>query len=232
MAASKYRITKYGKAQINMLGGEAGGDSFQIDYLTDTIKLLLTTSSHTPNLDTHETKSDITNEVSGGNYTAGGVALASKTAVYTAADSWGTARANSTVYAVGDIVRPATPNGFLYQCVVAGTSHSAPPTFGTVPMRETAEGGGTVIWVNVGKGISVLDSADPAFGSNVTATARHGHVYRDTGIASTSPLLYLVEFLDADGTTPADAIVTNSTLTVVLSALGIVNHFAIPGRAA
>lgn len=231
MAASRFRTTKYGKAQINLMGGEAGGDTFQTDFLTDTIKVSLHTSSYTPNLDTHETFADVTNEVSGGNYVAGGVTLASKTLTYTAADSWGTARANSTAYVVGDVVRPATPNGFLYVCIVAGTSHSSPPTFGTVPLRETAEGGGTVVWVNVGKGISVVDSADPSYGSNVTATARYAVTYRSTGTASTSPLLYLTEFLDADGSTPANAEVTNSTLNLVLSGLGIIDHFSIPGRA-
>ena len=45
----------YSKADANVLGGEVAGDSFAVDFLSDTIKALLTTSAHTVNLDTHET---------------------------------------------------------------------------------------------------------------------------------------------------------------------------------
>jgi len=50
-----------------------------IDLDTDTIKLLLVTSAYVPNIDTHTKRSDITNEVVGAGYTAGGVVLANKT---------------------------------------------------------------------------------------------------------------------------------------------------------
>jgi hypothetical protein len=42
------------------------------------MKMALTTSSYTPNQDTHDYFDDVTNEVSGTNYTAGGSALATK----------------------------------------------------------------------------------------------------------------------------------------------------------
>jgi hypothetical protein len=41
------------------------------------------------------------------------------------------ARANSTAYAVGAIYAPATPNGRIYLCTVAGTSAASPPVFTT-----------------------------------------------------------------------------------------------------
>lgn len=41
---------------------------------TDTIKCMLTTSAYTENKDTHTKRSDITNEVTGTGYTAGGAA--------------------------------------------------------------------------------------------------------------------------------------------------------------
>jgi hypothetical protein len=47
-----------------------------IDFDTDTFKAMLVTSSYTPNKDTHEFRDDVTNEVSGTGYTAGGVASA------------------------------------------------------------------------------------------------------------------------------------------------------------
>jgi hypothetical protein len=50
-----------------------------IDLDTDTIKLMLVTSAYVPNIDTNTKRSDITNEVVGVGYTAGGVTLANKT---------------------------------------------------------------------------------------------------------------------------------------------------------
>jgi hypothetical protein len=47
-----------------------------IDFDTDTFKTLLVTSSYTPNKDTHDKRDDVTNEVSGTGYTAGGVTTA------------------------------------------------------------------------------------------------------------------------------------------------------------
>lgn len=51
-----------------------------IDLDTDTINVMLVTSSYTPNIDTHTKRSDVTNEVANGNgYTTNGKSLASKT---------------------------------------------------------------------------------------------------------------------------------------------------------
>lgn len=211
-----FQVYLYGKAFANLLGGEAGGDSLGTDFLSDTIKAALTTSAYTPNLDTHETFADVTNEITGTGYTAGGVALASKTITYTAADSWGTARANATAYVVGDIVRPSTGNGHLYRCIVAGTSHSSAPTFPTVSGQTVAEGGGTVVWAEIGRGIVVVDAADPAW-SSASFTARQVVIYKDSGTPSTSPLL-------ATGNFGSDTTVTASTFQVALPVLGILNH--------
>jgi hypothetical protein len=48
----------------------------EINPLTDTFNALLVTSSYTPNKGTHNSLSDITNEVVGAGYTAGGEAVA------------------------------------------------------------------------------------------------------------------------------------------------------------
>lgn len=57
----------------------------EIDWDSETIKVMLCTSSYTPDQDTHIYKSSITNEVaSGDGYTTGGAALANKTIGYTA----------------------------------------------------------------------------------------------------------------------------------------------------
>ena len=51
----------------------------RIDWDTDTVKVALVTSAYTPNQDTHNFFDDVTNEVSGTGYTAGGATLASPT---------------------------------------------------------------------------------------------------------------------------------------------------------
>jgi hypothetical protein len=170
----------------------------EADWDSDAMTVTLHNATYTPNLDTHAYVSDLTNELgTAGGYTAGGVTLASLTRTYTAANSWGTSRANSTAYAVGDVVRPSTGNGFLYRCAVAGTSNSTPPTFGTVLGRETADGGAsTVVWENVGSGIIVLDAADPSWSSPFTAGPFRYAVISDRtpGTAATQPLCGLIDF--------------------------------------
>jgi hypothetical protein len=48
-----------------------------IDLDGDTFKIMLVTSTYAPNIDTHTKRSDITNEVTGTGYTAGGATLTS-----------------------------------------------------------------------------------------------------------------------------------------------------------
>lgn len=63
----------YAKAFVNL-----ATRAKDIDIDTNDIKCMLTTNSYTPNQDTHEDKADVTNEVTGDGYTAGGATLASK----------------------------------------------------------------------------------------------------------------------------------------------------------
>lgn len=65
----------YGLAQQSLANGE-------VDFDTDTIKVMLTTSAYAPDQDAHRYKTSVTNEVTGTGYTAGGVTLASKTVTY------------------------------------------------------------------------------------------------------------------------------------------------------
>lgn len=44
----------------------------QIDFDTDTFRVLLTTSGYTEDKDAHDFRNDVTNEVTGAGYTAGG----------------------------------------------------------------------------------------------------------------------------------------------------------------
>lgn len=50
-----------------------------IDLDTDTIKVMLVNASYTPDQDTHTKRSDVTNEITGTAYVAGGETLAGKT---------------------------------------------------------------------------------------------------------------------------------------------------------
>jgi len=59
--------------------------SKKIDLKTDTLKVMLCTSAYTPNQDTHQYKSSVTNEVTGTGYTAGGSTLTAVTVTYDAA---------------------------------------------------------------------------------------------------------------------------------------------------
>jgi hypothetical protein len=191
----------------------------EADWDSDAITATLHTASYTPNLDTHAYVSDLTNELAAGSgYSTGGVVLTSLTRTYTAANSWGTARANSTAYAVGDVVRPATGNGFVYRCAVAGTSAGTVTTLGTVVGRETTDG--TVVWVNEGSGVTALDAADPTWPSFSAGPFRYLAISdRTPATASAQPLLGLVDF----GSNQTGG---GGPLTITFSAQGVLLAFA------
>lgn len=81
-----------------------------IDLDTDTIKVALVTSSYTPDQDTHEDFADVTNEITGTGYTAGGAALANKAVTKDTTDNEGVFDADdvtwssSTITARGAVV--------------------------------------------------------------------------------------------------------------------------------
>ncbi len=160
--------------------------SGDIDWDADTLKLAILTSSYTP-ATTHQYFSDVSaNQVTGTGYTAGGTAVSSKTNTVTQANSWGTSRANTTAYALGDVVRPATGNGYLYEAVAAGTSGGSIPTYPTVVGQTVTDG--TVTWVCRGKAVIALDFADVTWATS-TITGRTVVLYKDTGTGSTSRLI-------------------------------------------
>src|SRR6266511_1635808 len=67
----------YGKAFNSTFNKEA-------DWDTDTVKSQLHTVTYAPNQDTHQYRSDLTNELAAaGGYTAGGVTISPLTALYT-----------------------------------------------------------------------------------------------------------------------------------------------------
>lgn len=88
----------------------------EIDFDTDTIKVMLLTSSYTPNQDTHDYLDDVVaNEVTGTGYTAGGATLTTKSATYDTAtnvtilDADDVTWSSSTITARYAVVYDATP---------------------------------------------------------------------------------------------------------------------------
>lgn len=63
-------FTAYNKQQFNELNGTS-----VIDFDTNDLYLSLHTSTYTPDAENHDFYNDVTNEVSGTNYSAGGVKL-------------------------------------------------------------------------------------------------------------------------------------------------------------
>lgn len=78
-----------------------------------------------------------------------------KIAAYEPGLATAAARANSTAYAAGDLVLPASANGHYYRCKTAGTSHTAAPTWPTTAGATVTDG--TVVWEEAGlTGVDVL----------------------------------------------------------------------------
>jgi hypothetical protein len=100
-----------GKARIM---SATTGTTPSIDLAADTMKVALVSATYTPNQGTHVFFSDVTNEVTGTGYTAGGATLASITVtadttnhrgVFDAADAtW----ASSTITARGAVIYKST----------------------------------------------------------------------------------------------------------------------------
>ena len=82
-----------------------------------------------------------------------------------------TIAAISTAYSAGQLVYPATPNGYVYQASVGGTSSGTPPTWPTTPGNTVTDGG--VTWVCVGAWTSTQQkpSLDLTFASTAPANA-------------------------------------------------------------
>jgi len=86
----------YGPAQEGTYGATAAR---RVDWVTDTIKVMLTTATYAPDQDLHDFKDDVTNEITGTGYTAGGVTLGTKSVVYTTGTNTVSLRAADSVWA-------------------------------------------------------------------------------------------------------------------------------------
>jgi hypothetical protein len=170
------------------------------------VKVALMGTGHSFN-DAHDFWDDVSaNDYSSATgYSAGGEEITTRALVETDSSAL-SARANTTAYVVGDIVRTASDSGRVFLCVEAGTSAGSEPggmsTLGT--LRELTDG--TAVWVNVGSAITILDG-DAVSWTGLDQTGTVGAViYRDTGTPSTSPLLGYIDFEATE--TPTDLTIT------------------------
>jgi hypothetical protein len=119
----------------------------EVDWDTDTIKVALTTSSYTPNQDTHDYFNDVTNEVSGTGYTAGGNTLGSKTITYDDAN-------NVIVLDAADTTWGSSTITARYAVVYASTgTASTSPLIGYVDFgsdQSSTNGNFTITWDSTG----------------------------------------------------------------------------------
>ncbi len=130
----------------------------EIDFLADTIKTSLHTSSYTPNQDTHDYHDDLTNEVANGNgYTTGGETLGTKVNSNTL---------NVVKWDAADTVWTSSGAGFtarrqVFLDTTPGSSATNPllwwQDFG---QDETASGGGTFTVVYNAAGIATATATD------------------------------------------------------------------------
>jgi hypothetical protein len=122
----------YGKAAQAVL-------SKKIDLLNDDIKVMLVSSAYVPNVDTHGVKADVTGEITGTGYTAGGLSLASKTLTQNTTN-------NNWKFDAADLTFPALSGTFRY-AVIYDNTHADKPLIGYVDFgsNQTATNQDTTI---------------------------------------------------------------------------------------
>ena len=98
----------------------------EIDVNSDALKAMLTTGGYTPDQDAHDYKNDVTNEVTGTGYTAGGATLANVTVTYTSATNKVKIDADDASWPSSSITLPANGSAVVYD--------STPATDATRPL--------------------------------------------------------------------------------------------------
>lgn len=113
----------------------------EIDLDSDTIKVMLCTSSYTPDQDTHQYKSSVTNEITGTGYTAGGATLSGVTITYDAAtnkltfDASDTSWSASTLVARYAVIYDATPGSDATRPLIAYVTFDADKSSTSAPFQ-------------------------------------------------------------------------------------------------
>lgn len=198
----------YGTALMKAINAETDFD----DGMTWTLH----TSSYALSRFVDDYVNDLTNELATANgYTAGGISAGVVSRTLTVANSWTTQRANSTAYTLGDVVRPATGNGFLYRATTSGTTGASIPTYPTVIGQTVVDGG--VTWTCYCQAIIVFTAANTPTWASATFTARYLVLSdRTTGVTSTEALIGVTDFgSDQTGGGGAFTVNPHSTLGIL-----------------
>lgn len=179
------------------------------------MKMALHTSSYTPAIDTDEFQSVLTNEHAvSGTYVDGGKAMTLVDAAVVQ-DTAVTAHTVSQTWAVGDLVRPSSANGYIYRCIGAGAGSGSAPTWPTTVGKDVADG--AAFWENVGTSYIKLDASDMQWAAS-TLTARYGVIYVDGSDGTGDFVVGLIDF-DGDETSSA------GDFDIVFDANGVLQAF-------
>jgi len=122
------------------------------DMAAGTIKVMLVTSSYTPDQDSHTRRSDVTNEVAGTGYTSGGTALASGTVTQDNTDNEGVYDAADVTWSSSSITARAA---VLYKSTGAAATDNLIAYFDFSEDKTSTNGDFTIQWgsegiINVG----------------------------------------------------------------------------------
>jgi hypothetical protein len=185
----------YTKAILAMVNAETDFD--------DGMTFTLHGSGYALNRSVDDYVNDLTSELAtGGGYTSGGQAAGVVSRTHTVANSWAVQRAASFPYTVGDVVRPAVANGFLYRATNSASTGAGLPTYPTILGQTVTDG--AVVWECYGIAITVFTAANPpTWASPFTATGIRYLVLSDrtAGVASSQPLIAVSDLIsDQSGT--------------------------------
>lgn len=131
----------------------------EVDFLADTMKGALTTSTYTPNQDTHDYFNDVTNEITDTGYTAGGATWSAKT---------NTNAANVVTFDDTGTLQWTSGNPDTFTARILVTYDSTPGTAATNPLMwwddfgqdEVASNGGTFTYTPNASGLATITAAD------------------------------------------------------------------------
>lgn len=153
-------------------------------------------SSYTLDRVTHDYVNDLAGELATANgYTVGGISAGVVSRTTTAANAWAVQRAASTAVVVGDVVRPATGNGFLYRATNSGSTGASLPTYPTVLGQTVVDG--AVTWECYGIAITVFTAANAPTWTFTTGMTTLRYIVlsdRTNGTAATQPLVAVADF--------------------------------------
>lgn len=114
----------YNRFKLGQLNGSA-----VVDFDTDNINVMLLRNTYVPDFDTHDFLDDVrAYEVSVSGYTAGGQALAAKTAAVDTTNDWINVDANDPSWSIPSGATMTCRYGVVYK--VVGTTDGASPLIG------------------------------------------------------------------------------------------------------